>query len=139
SLLVATFAPTILGTFLTRSGVIGSVHAFSNGTIGPWLLGFFCRIVVVSLGLIAWRGDRLRAPGAIDSPVSREGAFLADNVIFRVFAFVALRGANCILRVVAFVVLLGTVSPLIVEALQDRKITVGAPFFDRLGTPIGLT
>src|SRR3954454_23626293 len=124
SLLVGTFALTILGTFLTRSGVIASVHAFSDGDIGPWLLGFFGVIVVVSLGLIAWRGDRLRTPGAIDSPVSREGAFLANNVIFAVFAFV---------------VLLGTVFPLIVEALQDRKITVGAPFFDRLGTPIGLT
>jgi cytochrome c-type biogenesis protein CcmF len=123
SLLVATFALTILGTFLTRSGVIGSVHAFSNGTIGPWLLGFFGVIVVVSLGLIAWRGDRLRSPGAIDSPISREGAFLANNVLFTVFAFV---------------VLLGTVFPLIVEATQDRQITVGAPFFDRLSIPIGL-
>ncbi len=123
SLLVATFALTILGTFLTRSGVINSVHAFADGTIGPWLLGFFGVIVVVSLGLIAWRGDRLRAPGAIDSPVSREGAFLANNVIFTVFAFV---------------VLLGTVFPLIVEALQDRQIAVGQPFFDRLTMPIGL-
>ncbi len=124
SLLVATFALTILGTFLTRSGVINSVHAFSNGTIGPYLLGFFAVIVIISLGLIAWRGDRLRAPGAIDSPVSREGAFLANNVIFTAFAFV---------------VLLGTVFPLIVEALQDRKIVVGGPFFDRLGMPIGIT
>src|SRR3954470_7421222 len=112
SLLVGTFALTILGTFLTRSGVIGSVHAFSNGTIGPWLLGFFGVVVVVSLGLIAWRGDRLRSPGAIDSPISREGAFLANNVLFTVFAFV---------------VLLGTVFPLIVETLQDRQLTVGAP------------
>jgi cytochrome c-type biogenesis protein CcmF len=123
SLLIATFALTILGTFLTRSGVIQSVHAFSNGTIGPFLLGFFGLIVVVSLGLIAWRGDRLRAPGAIDSPVSREGAFLANNVVFAVFAFV---------------VLLGTVFPLVVEALQDRQIAVGAPFFDRLAMPIGI-
>ncbi len=123
SLLVATFALTILGTFLTRSGVINSVHAFADGTIGPWLLGFFGVIVVVSLGLIAWRGDRLRSPGAIDSPVSREGAFLANNVIFTLFAFV---------------VLLGTVFPLIVEALQDRQIAVGQPFFDRLSMPIGL-
>jgi cytochrome c-type biogenesis protein CcmF len=124
SLLVATFSLTILGTFLTRSGVIQSVHAFSNGTIGPYLLGFFGIVVAVSLALIAWRGDRLRSPGAIDSPISREGAFLANNVMFAVFAFV---------------VLLGTVFPLIVEALQDRQIVVGAPFFDRLGTPIGLS
>jgi cytochrome c-type biogenesis protein CcmF len=123
SLLIATFALTILGTFLTRSGVIQSVHAFSDGNIGPFLLGFFGLVVLVSLGLIAWRGDRLRSPGAIDSPVSREGAFLANNVIFTVFAFV---------------VLLGTVFPLVVEALQDRQIAVGAPFFDQLGSPIGI-
>lgn len=123
SLLVATFALTILGTFLTRSGVINSVHAFADGSIGPWLLGFFGVITVVSLSLIAWRGDRLRSPGAIDSPLSREGAFLANNVIFTLFAFV---------------VLLGTVFPLIVEALQDRQIAVGQPFFDRLSMPIGL-
>lgn len=124
SLLIATFSLTILGTFLTRSGVINSVHAFSEGDVGPWLLGFFTLIVVVSIGLIGWRGDRLRAPGNIDSPLSREGAFLANNVVFSVFAFV---------------VLLGTVFPLVVEALQSRQIVVGEPYFDRLATPIGIT
>ena len=123
SLLVATFALTILGTFLTRSGVLSSVHAFGDGPIGTYLLVFFGLVVTVSLALIAWRGDRLRSPGAIDSPLSREGAFLANNVLFTVFAFV---------------VLLGTVFPLLVEALQDRQTVVGAPYFDRLSTPIGL-
>jgi len=123
SLLVATFALTILGTFLTRSGVINSVHAFGDGPIGTWLLAFFGLVMVVSLGLIAWRGDRLRSPGAIDSPLSREGAFLANNVLFAVFAFV---------------VLLGTVFPLLVEAVQDRQTVVGSPYFDRLSMPIGL-
>lgn len=124
SLLVATFSLTILGTFLTRSGVINSVHAFSEGNVGPYLLGFFALVVVVSVALIGWRGDRLRSPGTIDSPLSREGAFLANNVVFAVFAFV---------------VLLGTVFPLIVEALQSRQIVVGEPYFDRLSTPLGLT
>ena len=124
SLLVATFALTILGTFLTRSGVINSVHAFSEGSIGPWLLTFFGIVVAVSVGLIGWRGDRLRSPGAIDSPISREGAFLANNVLFSAFAFV---------------VLLGTVFPLVVEALQDRRLVVGEPFFDRMTQPLGLT
>lgn len=124
SLLVATFSLTILGTFLTRSGVLNSVHAFSESPIGPWLLAFFAVIVVVSVGLIGWRGDRLHSPGSIDSPLSREGAFLANNVLFSVFAFV---------------VLLGTVFPLVVEALQDRTIIVGEPFFDRLTIPIGIT
>jgi cytochrome c-type biogenesis protein CcmF len=123
SLLVATFALTILGTFLTRSGIINSVHAFSAGDVDGYLLGFFAVVVVVSLALIAWRGDRLRSPGVIDSPVSREGAFLANNVLFTVFAFV---------------VLLGTVFPLLVEALQDRQTVVGAPYFDRLTMPLGL-
>lgn len=123
SLLVATFALTILGTFLTRSGVINSVHAFAAGEIDGYLLGFFGVVVLVSLGLIGWRGDALRAPGRIDSPVSREGAFLANNVVFALFAFI---------------VLLGTIFPLLVEVFQDRQTVVGAPYFDRLSMPIGL-
>jgi cytochrome c-type biogenesis protein CcmF len=124
SLLVATFSLTILGTFLTRSGILNSVHAFSESDIGPFLLAFFAVIVIVSVALIGWRGDQLRSPGTIDSPLSREGAFLANNVVFSVFAFV---------------VLLGTVFPLVVEALQDRQLVVGEPFFDALSIPIGLT
>ncbi|MDZ7674948.1 MAG: heme lyase CcmF/NrfE family subunit [Acidimicrobiales bacterium] len=123
SLLCATFALTILGTFLTRSGVLESVHAFTESQIGVWLLGFFAVIVVVTIGLIGWRGDRLRAPGRIDSPVSREGSFLANNVVFAAFAFV---------------VLLGTVFPLIVEATTDDRLSVGAPFFTRMTMPIGM-
>ncbi|MFL6206371.1 MAG: heme lyase CcmF/NrfE family subunit [Acidimicrobiales bacterium] len=123
SLLCATFSLTILGTFLTRSGVLESVHAFSDSDIGSWLLCFFALIVAVSLGLIGWRGDRLRSPGQIDSPVSREGAFLANNVLFAGFAFV---------------VLLGTVFPLLAEALDDRPLTVGAPYFSRMTVPLGL-
>ena len=123
SLLISTFSLTILGTFLTRSGVINSVHAFGDGPIGTWFLVAFAIVAGGSLALIAWRGDRLRSPGAIDSPLSREGAFLANNVIFTVFAFV---------------VLLGTIFPLIVEAVQDRRTAVGAPYFDRLSMPIGI-
>ena len=122
SLVCATFALTILGTFLTRSGVIASVHAFSESGIGPLLLGFFAVIVAVTVGLIGWRGDALRSVGKIDSPVSREGAFLANNVVFAAFAFV---------------VLLGTVWPLIVEAINGDRIAVGNPFFDRMTMPIG--
>ena len=124
SLVCATFSLTILGTFLTRSGVIESVHAFSDGDIGVWLLSFFALIVVVTLGLIAVRGDRLRSPGRIDSPISREGAFLANNVLFAAFAFV---------------VLLGTVFPLLAEVVDGEKVTVGRPYFDRMTTPIGIS
>ena len=124
SLLIATFSLTILGTFLTRSGVLNSVHAFSESDIGPWLLAMFAVVVAVSLVLVFLRGDQLRASGSVDSVFSREGAFLVNNVLFAVFAFV---------------VLLGTVFPLIVEAIQQRQIVVGEPFFDRLTIPIGLT
>ncbi|HUI03106.1 MAG TPA: heme lyase CcmF/NrfE family subunit [Acidimicrobiales bacterium] len=123
SLVVATFSLTILGTFLTRSGVIESVHAFSDSDIGPLLLGFFGVVLAVGVGLIAWRGDRLRAAGGIDAPVSREGAFLVNNLLFVAFAFV---------------VLLGTVFPLLYEAFRGQQVTVGAPYFDAMALPIGL-
>ena len=123
SLVIATFSLTILGTFLTRSGVIDSVHAFTQSDIGPWLLTFLGIIAATGIGLIAWRGDALRAPGRIDSAVSRESAFLANNLLFA-----------CL----AFVVLLGTVFPLIAEALRGSRLSVGGPYFDRMTTPIGL-
>lgn len=123
SLLVATFALTILGTFITRSGIINSVHAFGAGDVEGYLLGLFFVVVAVSLALIAWRGDRLRSPGAIDSPVSREGAFLANNLLFTVFAFI---------------ILLGTLFPLFIELIQDRRTVVGGPYFDRLSMPLGM-
>jgi len=123
SLLCATFALTILGTFLTRSGVLDSVHAFTESGIGPSILAFFALVVTVTVGLIGWRGDRLRAPGRIDSPWSREGSFLANNVLFAAFAFV---------------VLLGTVFPLLVEALNGDRLSVGVPYFNRMTMPIGI-
>ncbi|MGH9002864.1 MAG: heme lyase CcmF/NrfE family subunit, partial [Acidimicrobiia bacterium] len=123
SLILATFCLTILGTFLTRSGVINSVHSFTQSAIGPLLLGFLGVAAATGVGLIAWRGDRLRTPGRIDSPVSREGAFLANNLLFAGFAFV---------------VLLGTVFPLLVEAVDNRQLSVGEPYFDQMTLPIGL-
>lgn len=124
SLLLATFALTIFGTFLTRSGVIDSVHEFSASSLGPLLLGFFALILVVSVALVGWRGDELRSPGSIDSPLSREGAFLANNLLFTLFAFI---------------VLLGTVFPLIVEAINDDQLAVGRPYFDQMLLPLGVT
>jgi len=124
SLLIATFSLTILGTFLTRSGVLNSVHAFSDSPVGPAILAFFALIVAVSVALIGWRGDKLRSPGSIKAPLSREGAFLANNVAFAAFAFV---------------VLLGTVFPLLAEAINGDQLSVGAPYFDRMTAPIGFT
>ena len=123
SLVIATFCLTILGTFLTRSGILNSVHSFTQSAIGPTLLVFLGVVAATGIGLIAWRGDRLRAPGRIDAPVSRESAFLANNLLF---------------AALAFVVLLGTVYPLIAEALQGKQLSVGEPYFDRMTTPLGI-
>ena len=124
SLLLATFSLTILGTFFTRSDVLSSVHSFvQDGGVGPALLGFFGVVVATSIGLLIWRGDQLHTSGAIEAPLSRGGAFLANNLLFAAFAFV---------------VLLGTVFPLVVEALNGSSITVGGPFFDTMTMPIVL-
>jgi cytochrome c-type biogenesis protein CcmF len=123
SLVLSTFCLTILATFLTRSGVLNSVHSFTESGIGPWLLVFLAIVAALGVGLIAWRGDRLRAPGRIDAPVSRESAFLVNNLLF---------------AGLAFVVLLGTVYPLLAEAFQGRQLSVGEPYFNRMATPIGI-
>lgn len=122
SLLLATFSLTVLGTFFTRSGVLESVHSFTDdGYVGPYLLGFFGVVVAVCIALLVWRGDQLHSSGDISTPLSREGAFLANNFLFTAFAFV---------------VLLGTVFPLVVEALHGSTITVGGPFFDQMTMPL---
>jgi cytochrome c-type biogenesis protein CcmF len=123
SLAVATFALTILGTFLDRSGVVVSVHSFSVSDMGPPLIAFFLLVVVVGFGLIAWRGDRLRSPGGVDAPLGREGAFLVNNLVFVGFAFV---------------VLLGTLFPLLYQALESQTVTVGAPYFNTVAVPVGI-
>lgn len=123
SLVLATFSLTILGTFLTRSGVIGSVHAFGESGIGGWLLGFLGIILLTSLGLLGWRGDALRSKDGIASPFSRETSFLLNNLLFAAFAFM---------------VLLGTIYPLVVEALNDDRLTVGTPYFERFSVPLGM-
>jgi len=123
SLLLATYALTILGTFLTRSGVVQSVHAFSDSGIGPALISYFAVVVAVGVGLIGWRGDRLASPGGIDAPVSREGAFLVNNLIF---------------SAIALVVLVGTVFPLFVEALNGQQVSIGRPYFDSFTVPLGI-
>ncbi|MBV13648.1 MAG: cytochrome C biogenesis protein CcmF [Actinobacteria bacterium] len=122
SLLSATFSLTILGTFITRSGVLDSVHAFTESEIGPMLLAFFALVVATTVGLIAWRGDEISRGGEIESPLSRTGAFLANNLLFGSFAFV---------------VLLGTVFPLLIEAANGSRVSVGNPYFERMTMPIG--
>jgi cytochrome c-type biogenesis protein CcmF len=122
-LVITTFALTILGTFLTRSGVIASVHAFSQSTVGPMLLLFLALIVVGSLVLFAVRAADVAQAPRLDSLSSREGYILANNLILTVFAFT---------------VIFGTLYPLIVQALSGDEVAVGRPFFDRAAVPLGL-
>ena len=123
TLAVACFALTVLATFFTRSGVVQSVHAFSASALGPVLLGFFALVVVSALGLMAWRGDELRSTVGIDAAFSREGAFVLNNLLFVGFALV---------------VLLGTVFPLLYDAIHGGQVTVGPPYFNSLAVPLGI-
>jgi len=123
TLMVSTFMLVLFGTFLTRSGIIDSVHAFSEGAIGPLFLSFIGLVMVVSLALIGWRSNRLHAPGRMESAASREAAFVLNNLLLVGFTFT---------------VLLGTVFPLVIEALRGDRISVGAPYFDMVASPIGL-
>ena len=120
-LVIATFALTILGTFLTRSGVIFSVHSFTQSAVGPILLVFLGIVVVGGFGLFATRADVVGSAPRLDSLASREGVFLANNLLLTLFAFT---------------VLLGTMLPLLVEAFTGNQVTVGRPFFDRAAIPL---
>jgi cytochrome c-type biogenesis protein CcmF len=120
-LIVLTFSLTLLGTFLIRSGVISSVHAFGDGPVGPYFLAFFLIVAFASLTLVALRWDQVRDRSELDAVVSREGAFLGVNVLF---------------LSLAFAVLLGTIFPLLVEAATGARVTVGAPFFDQVSLPL---
>ena len=120
-LVIATFALTILGTFLTRSGVITSVHSFTQSPIGPALLWFLMVVLVASFGLFAARAHLVASSPRLDSLASREGAFLLNNLLLTVFAFV---------------VLTGTLYPMFVEAFSGAQVGVGRPFFDRLAIPL---
>ncbi|WP_337287014.1 heme lyase CcmF/NrfE family subunit [Candidatus Methylomirabilis sp.] len=123
ALIILTFALTIFGTFLTRSGILSSVHAFSNSAVGPLFLVFIGVILFISFSLMVYRGDRLQAEGDLDSLVSRESAFLVNNLLLLGFAFA---------------VLLGTLFPLLSEAVRGVKVSVGEPFFNTVNVPIGL-
>lgn len=120
-LVVTTFALTIFGTFLTRSGVLASVHTFGESAVGPALISFLVVIVVGSIGLLWARLPLLQSDNELDSVVSRESSFLLNNLL--------LVGA-------AFAVFWGTVFPLISEAVRGVKVTVNAPFFNQVEGPI---
>jgi cytochrome c-type biogenesis protein CcmF len=120
-LIITTFSLTIFGTFLTRSGVLGSVHAFSESPIGPLFLGFLAVVLVVSTALVLWRTAQLKSPGRLNALWSREAAFLTANLLF---------------MVLTFTLFLGTVFPLVAEAATGAKVSVGGPYFNRMTVPV---
>ncbi len=122
-LVIGTFLLAILGTFITRSGVIESVHSFAQSPVGKWFAGFLLFAIAVSAYLVATRLEHLKSNAELESMVSREAAFLYNNLLF---------------VGIAFSVLWGTLFPIISEWVKGSKITVGAPFFNAVNVPLGL-
>ncbi len=122
-LIVGTFSMALLGTFLVRSGVLESIHAFGNNTVGPYLLALIAVVMIGSAALIVSRLDDLRSKKRIDSLISRESVFLVNNLLL-----VALTA----------VVFWGTFFPLISELFTGNKASLAAPWFDRYTTPLAI-
>src|SRR5439155_15416329 len=121
-LVILTFSLTIFGTFLTRSGVVSSVHSFTQSGLGPFFIGFLAVVIAVSVALLYLRRPLLRSENEIDTFLSREGAFLFNNLL---------------LVGIAFATFLGTVFPVVSEAVRGIKITVWPLFFNKVSTPLG--
>jgi cytochrome c-type biogenesis protein CcmF len=117
------FLMAIFGTFLTRSGIITSVHTFTQSSIGSWFLGFLALVIVFAGSFIYLRWQSLRSHNHLESFVSRESSFMFNNWIF---------------LAITFTVLWGTTFPVLSEAVRGVKITVGPPFFNAVIGPIGL-
>ena len=122
-LIIITFTLCIFGTFLTRSGVMSSVHSFTGSSLGPIFLTFVFLIMIVSFGMMYFRRNDLRSTKKMESFTSRESGFLFNNMIF---------------VVMCFAVFWGTLFPVFSEAIRGTKITVGPPFFNQINIPIGL-
>jgi cytochrome c-type biogenesis protein CcmF len=122
-LVVASFSLALLGTFLVRSGVLQSIHAFGDNTVGPYILGLIGVVLIGSTALIVSRLDDLRSPKRIDSLVSRESVFLVNNLLL-----VALTA----------VIFWGTFFPLISELFTGDKASLAAPWFDHYTTPLAI-
>jgi cytochrome c-type biogenesis protein CcmF len=122
-LIFATFLLAIFGTFLTRSGVVSSVHAFAQSSIGNWFIGFMVVTLVACLGFFLKNRTHLASENKLESLVSRESSFLFNNLL---------------LLAACFAVLWGTLFPVLSEAVTGNKITVGAPFFNKVNIPVAL-
>jgi cytochrome c-type biogenesis protein CcmF len=122
-LIILTFCLSIFGTFITRSGIISSVHSFTKSSLGPWFAGFWIVIVLVSVTLLVLRLPRLRTENTLESLLSRESAFLFNNILF---------------IAICFTVFWGTVYPILSEAIQGTRVSVGPPWFNQWIVPLGL-
>src|SRR6266699_1504859 len=120
-LVIASFALSIFGTFEVRSGIISSVHSFAYSAVGPYFLTFLAIIVVFSIGLFLYRLPTLRSEQEFDSVISREGAFLFNNLL---------------LVGVAFATFWGTIFPILSEAVRRQTMTVGPPFYNHVNGPL---
>jgi len=123
ALVILTFSLTIFGTFLTRSGVISSVHSFTQSGLGPYFMAFLLLEICVALGLLFYRLPELKSENELDSLLSREAAFLLNNWV---------------LVGLAFATFWGTVFPVLSEWVRGVKITVGPPFFNKVNGPLGI-
>jgi cytochrome c-type biogenesis protein CcmF len=123
ALILGTYCLAIFGTFLTRSGLLSSVHTFSESPIGKMFLPFLAVMLVVAFGLLGYRYEKLRSHRHLESMFSREAMFLFNNLL---------------LVTIAFTVLWGTLYPVFVEALSGDKISVGPPFFNTVVGPMAL-
>ncbi len=123
ALVIATFTLTLVGTFLTRSGIVASVHSFTQSAIGPWFLAAILLALGGSLTLLVWRLPQLIGQGRPSALLSRESAFLFNNVLF---------------LALTFAVLFGTLLPLLVQTTSGATISVGAPWFNAVNAPIFL-
>ena len=122
-LIIASFLLSIFGTFITRSGVIASVHSFTQSSVGYFFLAFLLMAAVAAFTLLYARWPLLEPEARLESMASREAAFLFNNLV---------------LVGIAFSVLWGTLFPILSEAVRGTKITVGPPFFNRVNIPLGL-
>jgi cytochrome c-type biogenesis protein CcmF len=122
-LVILTFSLCLFGTFLTRSGIISSVHAFGESTLGPFFLAFIALIMVASVALLVSRLPLLRSQHTLESYISREAVFLFNNLL---------------LLALAFAVFWGTMFPIISEAVRGERITVGQGYFNQVAMPIGI-
>lgn len=123
ALVIGAFSLTTFGTFLTRGNVLSSVHAFAQTWVGPAYLAFLALVLLAGFGLVAWRLPALRTPASLDSAISREGAFVANNML---------------LLAATAIILLGTAFPLVVEAVSGQQVTVGGPYFRSSVAPVFL-